>query len=160
MHLIYTASLLPIPQLGKIHEFSVHGKTVYITSEEQHELNAAFAISFVGVALAGWVEVYKQPFSRRRDQETGDGGGSSARPGLATVDAKRLRLSARLRSPPSPHPRRRALSRPRQQLNQRALDFRLARVRLRVSLFDLEVVPIGGSVWITLADRSLLAYLN
>ena len=65
MHLLYTESLVPLPRLGKIQELSIHGKTVYITNEEQHELNAAFAVAFVGAALAGWTEVYKNPFSRR-----------------------------------------------------------------------------------------------
>jgi hypothetical protein len=72
-----TASLVPIPQLGVVNEFSIHGKTVYITIDQQHRLNAAFLIAFVGGGLAGWIQVYKQPFSRRGSQETSGHEGSS-----------------------------------------------------------------------------------
>ena len=76
-HWFYTAPLVPLPKVGKVQEYSVGRKTVYITSQEQHEINVAFAIAFVGAALAGGIEVYKQPFSKRRSQETrGDEGAS------------------------------------------------------------------------------------
>ena len=65
MHWFYTASLVPVPQLGKTQEFSIRGKAVYITSEKQYELNGAFLIAFVGAALAGWIEVYKNRVLRR-----------------------------------------------------------------------------------------------
>jgi hypothetical protein len=76
-HWFYTAPLVPLPKVAKVEQFSAHGKTVYITSQEQHELNVAFAIAFVGVGLSGWIEVYKQPFSKRRSQETHDDEGPS-----------------------------------------------------------------------------------
>jgi hypothetical protein len=72
-----TASLVPMPRLGAVNEFSVHGKTVYITSGEQRQLNVAFVIAFLGGGLAGWIEVYKRPYSRRPSQKTGGEEGSS-----------------------------------------------------------------------------------
>jgi hypothetical protein len=77
-HWFYTASLVPLPELGEVQEFSIRGKTVYITKQEQHEPNVAFAIAFVGAGLGGWIDIYKRrPYWRRPDRKTRDDEGSS-----------------------------------------------------------------------------------
>jgi hypothetical protein len=61
----WTAPLVPVPEQGRVHSFSVHGKTVYITRREQNEFNASMIITFMGFGLSLWIEGYKRPFSKR-----------------------------------------------------------------------------------------------
>src|ERR1700730_4027809 len=62
----------PEPDVGRIFAYSEHGRVVYITKHEKVVRNTFFVVAWFGTVICLFVDVYKHPFSKRRNERIGN----------------------------------------------------------------------------------------